>query len=82
MKVSTRIFVLAASAALSMFAAAGAQAGTTISDRRYWPNEIRSSPVDTATSPFDAMASMNTTRPAGNAFIYRGGPKTGTLSYY
>ncbi|MCR6732864.1 MAG: hypothetical protein NVV83_01620 [Afipia sp.] len=82
MKASTRTFALAASAAISMFAAvAAAQAGTTISDQRYWPNEIRSSGVNTASSPFNAMASIDTVRSGESAVIYRGGPKTGTRSY-
>ncbi|CAN5233076.1 hypothetical protein BH10PSE10_BH10PSE10_26580 [soil metagenome] len=81
MKISTKTFVLAASAAVSMFAAvAAAQAGQTISDQHYWPNEIHSS--RTSGSVFDALASMDdsTAAPAANPVVYRGGPKTGTRS--
>jgi hypothetical protein len=81
-KVTTRTFVLAASAAISMFAAvAAALAGTTISDQRSWPNEIHSLTVNAAVLPFNAMASMDTVRSSERPVIHRGGPKTGTRSY-
>ena len=83
MKILTRTFVVTASAAVSMFAAvAAAQAGTTISDQRYWPNEIHSLGARTSGSVFDALASVDgvVPAPAANAVVYRGGPKTGTRS--
>ncbi|WP_424629704.1 hypothetical protein [Bradyrhizobium sp. SYSU BS000235] len=88
-------FALAASAAISLFAASGiAHAGEVISDQRYWPNEVTSDqrywPSETygygyyagrTRPPFNAMASMNTAPNTGSSFIYRGGPKTGTRDY-
>lgn len=65
-------------------AAAAANAGSTITDRSYWPNEARRSQIDRARSnPSDAFASdvyaPNSLMPrrstTGNAWRYRGGPK-------
>ncbi|MEW6397154.1 MAG: hypothetical protein AB1582_21745 [Pseudomonadota bacterium] len=65
-------------------AAAAAHAGSTITDRSYWPNEARKSQVDRARSnPSDAFASdvyapnslMPTRSTTGNAWRYQGGPK-------
>lgn len=88
-------FALAASAAISLFAASGiAQAGEVISDQRYWPSEEIQAPrywpneayrygyyTDRTRAPFDAMASVYGVPTTGSSFIYRGGPKTGTRDY-
>jgi len=89
-------FMLAASAAISLFAASGvAHAGEVISDQRYWPSEEIQSQrywsnqaygygyyAGRTRPAFNAMASMNTAAPTtGSSFVYRGGPKTGTRDY-
>lgn len=96
MKTFTKRFVLAASAAISLFAATGgiAHAGEVISDQRYWPGEEiqnqRYRPNEAygygyytgRTRPaFNAMASMDQVPTTGSSFVYRGGPKTGTRDY-
>lgn len=88
-------FTLAASAAISVFAASGVgHAGEVISDQRYWPSEViqeqRYWPHEAygygyytgrRHPAFDAMASMYGAPNTGSSFIYRGGPKTGTRDY-
>jgi hypothetical protein len=74
---STKTFLLAAAAAVSLLAASGAHAGAVISDQRYWTNEVARAGIHVAPSPLDAMASLDTAR-ATNTVMYRGGPKTGT----
>jgi hypothetical protein len=62
-------------------AAAAAHAGSTITDRSYWPNEARKSQV--RSNPSAAFASdvyvpnppVPTTSATGNAWRYQGGPK-------
>jgi len=63
---------------------ATAQAGSTITDKSYWPNEARkSSPIRAGSQadPYSAFAyDRATSRPApasagGSAFRYQGGPK-------
>lgn len=75
------LLAIALLAALS----ASAEAGATISDKRYWPNEAkRSSPDSTAlqTNPYSAFAYYRgLSRPAPTSFggglgpRYYGGPK-------
>jgi hypothetical protein len=91
-RIMTR-FMLAASAAISLFAASGvAHAGEVISDQRYWPSEVVSDrrywPSEVCgsytgwTRPgFNAMARMDVIRTPGSSFVYQGGPKTGTRAY-
>ena len=62
---------------------ATAQAGSTITDKSYWPNEARqSAPIRSAsqTDPYSAFAydrAMSRQEPAGGGpgFRYQGGPK-------
>ena len=63
---------------------ATAQAGSTITDKSYWPNEARkSSPIRAGSQahPYSAFAyDRATSRPApaiagGSVFRYQGGPK-------
>jgi hypothetical protein len=64
---------------------ATAQAGSTITDRSYWPNEARkSTPIRAGSQadPYSAFAyDRATSRPepmtagGGSAFRYQGGPK-------
>ena len=62
-------------------AAAAAHAGSTITDKSYWPNEarnsqIRSNPSAAFASDVYTPNSLMPTRPAhGNAWRYQGGPK-------
>lgn len=87
-------FALAASAAISLFAASGiAHAGEVISDQRYWPgeatsdqryywpNEVYGPYAGRTRSGVDAMASMYGVPTTGSSFVYQGGPKTGTRAY-
>jgi hypothetical protein len=88
-------FALAASVAMSLFAASGvAHAGEVISDQRYWPSEEiqnqRYWPNEAygygyytgRTRPaFNAMASMDGVLVQGSSPIYQGGPKTGMRTY-
>jgi hypothetical protein len=91
-----RSFMLAASAAISLFAASGvAHAGEVISDQRYWPSEVNSQQrywpneaygygyyAGSRHPAFNAVASMYPAAPTtGSSFVYRGGPKTGTRDY-
>jgi hypothetical protein len=68
--------VLATSAMVFLAIAGQAYAGTTISDTRYWPSEVRSanqSAVQRAENVFDAVQT-----PRGIEFTrqaYQGGPK-------
>ena len=63
---------------------ATAQAGSTITDKNYWPNEARQSTLIKAgprADPYSAFAyDRATSRPdpaiaGGSAFRYQGGPK-------
>ena len=63
---------------------ATAQAGSTITDKSYWPNEARKSSPIRAGSQADPYSAFGydraTSRPApaitgGSAFRYQGGPK-------
>ena len=94
MKTFTTRFALAASAAISLFAATGsvAHAGDVISDQRYWPSEaisdqrywpsgVYGSYTGQTRPGFNAMASMYQVPAGGSSFVYRGGPKTGTRDY-
>jgi hypothetical protein len=68
-----------------MAVSATAQAGSTITDRSYWPNEARkSTPIGASSQadPYSAFAyDRATSRPepmtagGGSAFRYQGGPK-------
>ncbi len=52
-----------------------AQAGITISDRRYWPREAAAS-EDSVRRPADALAAVTPSRPIPfEPHRYRGGPK-------
>lgn len=68
-----------------MAVSAAAQAGSTITDKTYWPNEAKRSTPINAGSPADPNSAFAydratsrlepiTTR-AGSAFRYQGGPK-------
>jgi hypothetical protein len=65
-------------------AAAAAHAGSTITDRSYWPSEARTSQVNTARSNPSAAFASDVYAPgasvparfvAGSAERYQGGPK-------
>ncbi|EKS34536.1 MAG: hypothetical protein GY844_11600 [Bradyrhizobium sp.] len=76
-------FIATTSLILPLVAAAvAAHAGSTITDKSYWPNEARKPQVDTTRSnPSAAFASgvyvPNSSAPMrpGNAWRYQGGPK-------
>lgn len=81
--------ILKVSLLLSLAAiSATAQAGTTISDKRYWPNEVRSGASSAGGSQADLNSAFASTRTAprfqtapqmgagGNVWRYQGGPKS------
>ena len=72
----TKPLILATSMMALVALSSQAYAGTTISDKRYWPNEARPSSQTVVSRPenaFDAMAqSTQTVGPH-----YHGGPKSG-----
>jgi hypothetical protein len=61
-------------------------AGTTISDKRYWPNEVgpaasaSSARSSYAATRYDARAQIPAPAIAPRSFTYQGGPKTGSWS--
>lgn len=75
-----RIAAAAAIAFSALTVSGAAFAGSTISDRQYWPNEIHASGTYAAGAAFDAQANLDYQVPssATNSVMYRGGPKTGT----
>src|SRR5215469_94671 len=78
--------VVAISLLASLLAmSATANAGVTISDRRYWPSEVGPSAyraVTTQHSPRDAYASIGETSETTEASgpRYLGGPKSGVIA--
>jgi hypothetical protein len=76
--------VLAISLLASLVAmSATANAGATISDKRYWPSEVGPSAyrvVNTQHAPHDAFAAIGQTSESSGP-RYLGGPKSGSLAY-
>lgn len=72
----TKRFVLATSMMMFVAMSGQAYAGTTISDKRYWPSEVNSAAQNTIQRPENAADSAQTPRgiePAEQS--YQGGPK-------
>jgi len=81
--------ILQISLLLSLAAiSATAQAGTTISDKRYWPNEVGSGAYSAGNSRAELNSALASSRTksrseiapelnqSGNAWRYQGGPKS------
>jgi len=80
--------ILQISLLLSLAAISAAQAGTTISDKRYWPNEVGPGAYGAGGSRAELnsafASSRNKSSPliapelnqSGNAWRYQGGPKS------
>jgi hypothetical protein len=77
--------LLTISIVLPLVATSGiASAGSTITDKSYWPNETRSTAYSTAgptgdwrsALAFDRRTSQFQARPRGSGPIYQGGPKS------
>ncbi len=76
----TKRIVLATSMLIFTAISGQAFAGATISDRRYWPDEVRSSSVNVAPSTENAFDSMMPAHTQVQAVThegqsYEGGPK-------
>jgi hypothetical protein len=72
----TKRLVLATSAMVFLAMAGQAYAGTTISDTRYWPSEVRSTNQSAVQRAENAFASVQTPRGIDIARQpYQGGPK-------
>jgi hypothetical protein len=72
----TKRFVLATSMMVFVALSGQAYAGTTISDKRYWPSEMSSADQDAvqrAENAFDSAATPPAIETTGRS--YRGGPK-------
>jgi hypothetical protein len=73
----TKRFVLATSMMLFVAVAGQAYAGTTISDKRYWPSEVNSADQTTVQRPENAFDSADTPRGIeATGKSYQGGPKS------
>ena len=74
----TKRFVLAAATMLFVAVSGQAYAGTTISDKRYWPSEVNAA-ADQATVQRPENAFDSADMPQGNEATvrpYQGGPKS------
>lgn len=80
--------ILQISLLLSLAAISAAQAGTTISDKRYWPNDVGPSAYGAGSSRAELNSALASSRTksrseiapelnqSGNAWHYQGGPKS------
>jgi hypothetical protein len=72
----TKRFVLATSMMVFVAMSGQAYAGTTISDKRYWPSEVSSADQNAAHRPENAFDSVETPRGIeATGQSYQGGPK-------
>ena len=72
----TKRFILATSMIVFVAISGQAYAGTTISDKRYWPSEVSSANQNAVQRPENAFDSAETPRRiAAPGPSYRGGPK-------
>jgi hypothetical protein len=72
----TKRFVMATSMMLFVAMSGQAYAGTTISDKRYWPSEVSSTEQNTIQRPENASDSVETPRGTeATGQSYQGGPK-------
>ena len=72
----TKRFVLATSLMVLVALSGQVYAGTTISDKRYWPSEASSADQNAVQRPEDAFDSAETQRGIeASGHSYHGGPK-------
>jgi hypothetical protein len=76
-KVMMKITTLAASLTMLAMLSGAAHAGSTITDQRYWPDEIHRASRPVVAGPADAFAQMAPLQaPASTVHRYDGGPKS------